>query len=166
MAARMDAATSTEASWVAAAVAGKLHGELVETDPELLDGWLQLIAPECLRLVLVARSRTRRAVARRRAASRAFGEAARAGDTQQLLGLFSVDLVVNDDQLRKRASEMTGPDHLYVAERYQASANEGLLLAAFHRAIARKLGKRRTCDLFTAEQYEQLYLSITRTAST
>jgi hypothetical protein len=171
--AEMDAriAAATEGSgWVAAIVAEKLHAELLETDPDLLDGWLRATAADTLRLAIGMRSRNQRLIARRRAGARAFseaaGEAEQTGDTAPLIGLFTVDYVVDAENTRKRAADMTGPEHLFVAENtYQRSANQALMLAAFHRAVAAKVGDQRTSDVFSPEQYERLYLSITRNAA-
>ena len=165
---RMDDATQGE--WVAAVVAQQLHDDLTQTDPDLLEGWLREIAVEALRHVLAARSRSRRTIARQRAGSRRFAQAAAdaeaSGDSAPLLGLFETDLVVNADQLRKRAADMTGPDHLYVAERYRATEAEAKMLAAFHRAVAERVGQRRTSEVFSPEEYERLFTSITRTPPT
>lgn len=156
--------------WVAGIAAEKLHAQLLETDPDLLDGWLRAVAVQVLREAIGARSRVQRTVARRRAGSRAFQKAAReaedSGDAAPLLGLFAVNHVVDGDRNRKRAADMTGPEHLFVADNtYQRSANESLMLAAFHRAVAGKVGERRTSEVLTEEQYERLYLSIARSAA-
>ena len=169
MDAHIEAATRGS-GWVAAIVAEKLHAELLETDPDLLDGWLRAVAVDSLRLAIGTRSRSQRTVARRRAGSRAFrdavAEAEQSGDTAPLLGLFSVDYVVDEENTRKRAADMTGPEHLFVAENtYQRSANEALMLAAFHRAVAEKVGKRRTSEVFSETEYEAMYLSIARSAT-
>ena len=80
--------------------------------------------------------------------------------------MFSEAHVIDEDGTRKRAADMTGPEHLFVAEAtYKKSANRALMLAAFHQAVAKKVGKRRTGDVLTEEQYEALYLSITRGAA-
>lgn len=154
--------------WAAPLVAQKLHAELVADDPDLLDGWLHAVAGEALRQAIANRSRAHRTYARR-AASRAFAQAARdaedSGDAAPLLGLFAVDYVVAADRTRKRARDMTGPDHRFVAGRYEASGNGELMLAAFHHAIAEKVGDRRTAEVYTEAEYEALYLSVTRRAA-
>lgn len=163
--------SATEGSgWVAAIVAQKLHAELQETDPDLLEGWLHAVAADTLRLAISTRSRNQRSAARQRAGSRRFQEAAKeaeeTGDTAPLLGLFAVDYVVDEANTRKRAADMTGPEHLFVAENtYQRSANEALMLAAFHRAVAAKVKNKLTREVFSPEQYEAMYLSVTRNAA-
>lgn len=169
MDARIAAATG-ESGWAAPVVAAKMHAALLETDPDLLNGWLHAMAVDVLRMAVGSRSRAQRTVARRRAASRIFGaaaaEAEETGNTIPLLGLFAVVHVIDADNTRKLAADMTGPEHLFVAENtYQQSANQALMLAAFHRAVAKKVGERKTSDVFSAQQYELLYLSITRKAA-
>ena len=75
--------------------------------------------------------------------------------------------VVNAEGLHKRAADMTGPDHLFVAEHtYQRSANVALMYAAFHRRVAARVGKSRTADVYTEQQYEAMFASITRAPGT
>ena len=153
--------------WVAAIVAAKLHARLLESDPDLLDGWLREMAVQMLRQAICDRSRSERATARSRAGSRSFARAAaeaeKTGDIAPLIGMFSTDHTVNAENMRKLAADMTGPDHLFVAENtYQRSANEALMHAAFHRAVAAKVGDRLTSEVYTEAQYEAMYRSIVR----
>ena len=156
---------ATEGSdWIAAVVAAKLRARLAETDPDLLDGWLHAMAERMLTEVIGLHVRSERAKARSRAGSRAFREASDAAEDgdDSAIGLFAVLHVVDEKNTQKRAADMTGPEHLYVAEEtYQRTANEALMMAAFHRAVAKKVGKRKTADVLTEQQYEQMYRSIT-----
>lgn len=162
-------AATTGSGWVAAIVAEKLHAGMLENDPDLLDGWLHAMAVQTLRQEIGLRARSERTVARRRAGALSFasaaGDAELSGDPSRLLGLFRVNHVVDAQDTRKRAADMTGEEHLFVAEDYQRSANTARMLAAFHRAVAKKVGRKRTSDVLTEEQYEQMYLSITRSAA-
>jgi hypothetical protein len=176
MDARIEAATRGS-DWVAAVVAEKLCGQLLENDPELLDGWLRAMAIPLLRRVIGLRVHHERRAAKRGARARAFAataadlEAAEGGSEREsaaaaLLGMFSEIHVVDEDQTRKRAADMTGAEHLFVAENtYQRSANTALMLAAFHRAVAKKVGKKRTADVLSEQQYESMYISIVRKAA-
>jgi hypothetical protein len=169
MGGRIEAATKGS-GWVAAIVAAKLHAQLLEKDPDLLDGWLHAMAVQALRQEIGLRARVERTTARRRAGARAFQAAAEdaeeSGDATSLLGLFRVVHTVDESNTRKRAADMTGEEHLFVAENtYQRSANESLMLAAFHRAVAAKVQGKRTDQVFTEQQYESLYLSIARKAA-
>jgi hypothetical protein len=58
---------------------------------------------------------------------------------------------------RKELCDMTGVDHRFVASEYRRDANKDLLEASFHEALARKLGDKRTSDVYTAEQVAEMY---------
>jgi hypothetical protein len=172
MNAQIEAATQGS-GWVAAIVAEKLHAALLETDLDLLDGWLHAMAVDTLRRYIGLRDQRERAMARSQAGRRSFAEAAarlneaEGSDDRQaaaaiLLGLFTAPHVIDQIGTRKRALDMTGPDHLFVAGAYENEANASLMLAEFHRAIAKKAGDKRTADVMTADEYERLYLSIVR----
>lgn len=156
--------------WVAAIEAARLRDRLAESDPELLDGWLHATAADSLRQLITNRVRQQRTRARRQAGARRFADAATAaadGDDTLLreFSLFQVMHVVDNQQTEKQASEMTGPEHAYVAEHtYQRSANQSLTLAAFHRAIAEKIGPLPAGEVMTEQEYTALYRSITRQA--
>lgn len=156
-------------------VAAKLHAQLQESDPEFLDAWLHAMAVSLLRRVIGLRSSRQRTIGRRRAGSAAFAAAARefaeaheadpedAAPGIYFAGMFCGDHVVDDEHNRKLVPDMTGPDHLFVAENeYERDAAHKKMLAAFHRAVAKKVGKRRTADVLTEEQYEAMYRSIVR----
>ena len=126
MDARIEAVTKGS-DWVAAVVAAKLHASLLESDPDLLDGWLRSVAPDVLRQAITLRVRQSNARARRGARVREFADAARdmedASDgearetaARRLLSLFEQIHTVDDSDTRKRACDMTGPEHLFVAE--------------------------------------------------
>lgn len=146
--------------WVPAVVAAKL-AESVE--PALLDGWLREMAVALLTSVISRRERSTRAAARTRAGSRAFAAAAPAlesGDPETLSS-FAVTYAIDDDNTRRRVADMTGPDHLFVAADYEKDAKPLLMLAAFHKAVAKKVGSKRTSDVFSEAKYDQLFRSIT-----
>lgn len=158
-----DATAGTE--WAAPVVAAGLHADLLANDPDLLSGWLHASAVEMLRQAIANRSRAARTAARHGARPRAFAAAAQAGDTAALVSMFAVDYVTGPGQTRKRVADMTGPDHEFVAGRYDQTGNRALLLAAFHRAVAAKIGDQRTADVYTEQQYAELHESITGRAA-
>jgi hypothetical protein len=157
-----------EGGWVAATLANKLVEQLRASDPDLLRGWLDLQAENLIRAELTRVTNSQRSRSRSRAAAVAFNaaarEAERTGDYSQLTGLFTVTHVVSNDNMRRQAKDMTGRDHLFVARRYHGSANEFLTLSAFHEAVAREVGDRKTSDVYDNATYERLYRSIVRTA--
>jgi hypothetical protein len=147
---------------VLAVLAAELAGKLRAGDPELLAGWLDLHAQAAIADALGTRLRSYRARTRGQAAAGAFAKAAaaqEAGD-DQALSAYDVRHVVDDADTWRRVADMTGPDHIYVANTYQQQARTAAMLAAFHHAVAKKIGKRATSAVMTEPQYERLYRSI------
>lgn len=161
----IDAATEGS-GWVAAVVAGKLYARIAVDDPDLLDGWLHILGPDTLRRVIHERSSAARMRERGRARKGEFADAARNYETGEdsnglkLAGMFALLHVVSAEDVRKRAGEMTGADHEFVARSYQKRGQRALMQAAFHRAVAEKIGTRRTDEVMDLGDYERLYRSI------
>jgi len=127
--------------------------------------WAEYVAAESQRLIYDALRRSmdsRKQRARKHALPIAFGTAAESGDEDQL-GLFKLwRCRVNDDNVQRPIGDMTGADHRYVAATYEASAQESQMLAAFHRALAKKCGSRTTSEVMDEAQFSRMYESITR----
>jgi hypothetical protein len=158
------AKVTSAGDFVAPVVAEKLHAHLLETDPDLLDGWLRASAVHFLTRAIGDRDRRERTAARTRADARQFrkaSEAAEAGDDEGLSVFATVRYVVDGDETRRALGDMTGADHLFVADGYRESASRARMLEAFHRAVAKRVGKRKTSDVFTEAEYQKLYDSIT-----
>lgn len=151
--------------FVARLVADDIVEKLRANDPELLSGWLNERAGEILGDYIRHRCNSTRSHVRSMAGRRAFAEAAEAFAETRIAAVFDpfrVVYVVNDEDLRRPVADMTGADHLYVASGYALSAKQSLMEEAFHRAVAKKVGGKRTSEVFTTEQYESMYRSITR----
>jgi hypothetical protein len=146
---------------IAPVVAEKLHAHLLEVDPDLLAGWLRECAVHFLTRTIGDRDRSDRATARSRCEARRFSTAAKSGDTETL-STFAVRLVVNDANTRRPIGEMTGADHLHVAREYGQTAASARMLEAFHRAVAKKVGKKKTAEVMDELTYDQMYQSIVR----
>ena len=150
--------------WTATVVADQLIKQLRATDPELLAGWLDTYAH-----TLIARHITGRANLERRHAHRDAAQARvrgdfHSGDPERLTPYTSWH-VVNDELMRKRASEMTGREHGYVASQYRTSSRRTAMLARFHEAVAKKCGADGvTSDFFTEQQYIEMLQSLGVTA--
>jgi hypothetical protein len=56
----------------------------------------------------------------------------------------------------RRVADWTGVEHRQMAESYEARSKRFAMFAAFHRAIAKKVGARRTADVLNEEQYAAL----------
>lgn len=149
--------------YIAPLVAADLADKLIANDPALLAGWLWQRAQTVLSDVLARRSNSSRSAARAMAPRHAFAQAAeaydRTGDPSQLRAL-QAEYVVNRENLRRRVADMTGADHLFVANTYMLTSKRASMLAAFHRAVAKKVGDRRTAEVFSEEQYLAMYRSI------
>lgn len=153
-----------ESDYVAPVVAAELVAHLRKTDPGLLAGWLDLRAEVVIADVIARRSNSKRQAARIGAPRRAFAEAARtfaaSGDPGDLAP-FSFEYVVDETNTRRTVANMTAKDCRYVADRYEDTARSARLEASFHRAVAKKVGGRTVGEVFTEEQYLEMYQSIT-----
>ncbi|MEV6737944.1 hypothetical protein AB0N14_13815 [Streptomyces sp. NPDC051104] len=151
--------------YVASVVAAELVDRLREEDPELLSGWLHLKAPVILADVVARQSNSKRQAARIAAPRRAFAEAARSFSTDgdvRALSPFAAEYVVDEANTRRTVAHMTADDCRFVASRYEEAARISKLEAAFHRAVAKKIGGQVIGEVFTEEQYLEMYRSVTQ----
>jgi len=126
-----------------------------------LDAWLSAKAVVFLTVDLSKRLHNATRRARDHAEGRAFASAATEFEQTGAAASFDTWLRVDDDNLRRRVADMTGRDHLFVANRYKASGNRMLMLATFHHAIAKKVGMdKRTGDVISEDDYDRLYGSL------
>jgi hypothetical protein len=72
---------------------------------------------------------------------------------------FDAMLVIDAEGTKKRIADMDGSEHLFVSRFYSARAKHSTLHAAFHKAIAKRLGSKVTADVFSPSDYEALYRS-------
>jgi len=146
-----------DGDFVAPVLAGKLAAKLAEVDADLLDGWLHHNAVHFLTMAIAGRTRSVRAVARRAAGAHAFAEAAESG------GHFATYYRVDDANTRRRFADLTRSDLLYVAGDYTASAKADLMLAAYYKAVAKRLrGPQRVAEVLTEAEVDEMYRSIAR----
>ena len=149
--------------FVTGVAAASLYRHLKDEDPDLLEGWARAIVLPALSQAISRRISSQRATSRKRTLSRAFGEAAN-GEDKGTLRAFTQLHVADEHGTWKAASDMTGPEHEFVAvNTYERPANTALMLAAFHRAVAGKVGDRRTGDVMDADAYDRMYQSIVKT---
>lgn len=157
-------AVGVDGDVVPSLAAAQLVAELRELHPEILQAWLDAHAEAIVRDAITARIRMVRARARAHAAAGAFARAAKrfeeTGDVSALSS-FEVRYVVDGSDTQRRVGEMTAADCRFVADRYELSGNRALMLAAFHRAVAHRIGNRTVADVFSEDAYDRLYRSIT-----
>jgi len=144
-------------------VAEKVRAHLEEKEPDLLEEWLREQLSSFLATSLRRVQSSRRMRDRKRMKARAFSQSIKnwSGAPEDNL-TFNVTYTVDDEHTRRRVGDMTGDDHNYVAESYERTAENHKMLAAFHRAVARKVGKRKTGDVLTPQDYHKLYSQIAR----
>lgn len=154
-----------EGAFTVAHEAEKFLAYMRERHPDELDAWLDervtIFVAEEMRFVL----RSERQRQRQRAGARAFAEAAaELGEhpTAGQLDAFKVTYCVNARNEWKPAGEMNAADCNYVAGLYETRGNRALMLGAFHRAVAARLGERTVEEVFTRDEYTQLLDSFTR----
>lgn len=145
-------------------VTDRAFAYLQDEEPELLAGWMDEVARQVLRshfrAHLLRQRATWRATAQRRAFRNVVNEAEETGDSTSLSD-FSFSYVVNEESLRRRVGEMTADDHSFVASVHERSADRLLLLAAFHRAIAKRIPPgKTTADVMDEETYSRIFRSI------
>lgn len=145
-------------------VAEKTLMYLEEVDPAVLAVWLREIGLQTLHEHLRGRLLRQRQrfgkAARARAFAVAAGEYEKDGNAQHL-SPFKLTYVVNERNVRRRVADMTAEDHEFVADRYRVTADRNLLLEAFHRQVARRIGEgRTTADVLDEDTYTRLYASI------
>lgn len=130
--------------------------------PAELNVWLRDRAREMLRSEIGHLIRSRRSTARSGSRARAFGEAT---DSSGGGGLLESWFVVSETYEQKRVADMTGPDHLFVAGGYEATVQSAAMEAAFHRAVAKKVGNKRTGDVLSESQLQRMHKSVTTRAA-
>lgn len=129
--------------------------------PEVLATWLdetahRFVARALGDMLRSSRGRSMRALSIERFRDRV--KAYEAGDIEA--DVFAQSFVVDERSTRRSLGQMTGKDHQFVSRSYGMTAKTANLLAHFHEALAKRLGDRRTEDVFTRDQYLALYESI------
>jgi hypothetical protein len=153
---------------VPAILAWDLVTQLRDSDPELLNGWLHENAKAFLADMLRRRISSLRSRARIHAGRSDFQRAVSKfnnGDNAALNSWTSVRYVVNDSNTQRLLLDMNGEDLNYAASRYSRSANAALLEEAFLRALAAKVGKKTVGQVFTEDQIDRMYNSISNRTS-
>jgi hypothetical protein len=74
---------------------------------------------------------------------------------------FAFEYVVDAANTRRTVGQMTADDCLFVAARYEETARSARLEASFHRAVAKKVGRKTVGEEFTEAQYLAMYQSVT-----
>lgn len=131
--------------------------KLIANQSDLVDEWVAIHRAALLTQFLGQHWRSQVARVRSQARSGAFASALEAlgeGDEEPLRP-FLVPVAVEGGR-RVAIGDMTGDDHRFVAGRYKRYAVENQMMSAFHEAVAKKVGGRKTSEVFTEEAYQKL----------
>lgn len=145
-----------EGEFVVSEEAEKFLAFMREHHPDELDIWLSeretWLVGEEMRFHL----RSERARDRAHAGARAFADHLSLDDTPDDTDPFAVRYCIDDAHTWRAVGDMTGSDHHFVAAQYQVTGKRALARAAFHEVVAKRVGKRRTAQVMSVEQYERL----------
>lgn len=141
-------------------VAHDLVAAVRASDPDLLNGWLDQRATDFVRDHLGHMVRGDRALSRTQERPRAFAQAAaafEAGDRAALGARFRAEHLIDEEGTRRKVADMTGADHLFVAGRYNDDSRHAAFLARVHRAVGKRVGARKTSEVYTEDQYAAMF---------
>jgi hypothetical protein len=139
----------------AVVVAMRIVQKLAASDPDLLDGYMDLNKVNVIRDAVAFRDRSERSRTRIRASRVDFARAVAAGE---VIGFLDVHYVVEGHRIP--LGQMTGGDLRWVAQEYDATAREALMEKAFFTALAKRVGKGLVSDHFTEAQIAALRASL------
>jgi len=153
-----------DGSYIASLVGAELADRLSREDPDLLFGWLRTQAHAFVGRAVSARSNSTRAALRANAPRKQFKDAAEqfgAEGDPGVLAVFHTEFVVDKNNTRKRVGDMRAADCLFVADRYTHTASYAKMEAAFHRAVAERIGDLSIAEVYTDAEYRTMYRSVT-----
>jgi len=151
--------------WTAAEIAARVVTKLRVYDPELLAKWLDVNAVPVMRETVNSISRAGRTITRQRnigptARFEAAVKRHEQGDKTALSGWLATDYVINEENQRKRLSDMEKEDLLYAASTYTKRAEYSTMQATFLRILADKVGAGTVEQVFDDEQLSRLWRSL------
>src|SRR3954468_10136646 len=148
--------TTLPSEFVVTIEAAKFLEQMKEKYPDDLTEWtdahaLGVITHSLRKLLQGDRQRARGKRGQFRDATDQFDP----GDPESV-SVFAQRFVIDHDNMWRPLGEMTGKDHLFVAEQYTKTGRRALMEAAFHRAIAKRVGDKRTDEVFSADELTEL----------
>jgi len=157
----IDQATAA-GGYVPRALAGEIVARLRTTDPELLADWLNEQAEQFVWQAINDRDRSVRSAARHRASRDGFRDAVDAaehGDVEPLHRMMAMPFTLADG-VRRPLAQLCADDLGYVADAYDQRAAENALMAAFLRALAKKVSTGTVADHYTESQLSAMFNSL------
>lgn len=155
-------AETAKGPYVAAAVASHVVRKLRVTDPDLLLGFIEAQAEYLVRQMILQRDCSTRTHARLTASRSVFRESSKlheAGQADAMTAWLHVPFVLEEGE-RKRLADLTAADLAFVADRYEQRANDNLMMAAFLRALKRKVGRKTVGEVYTDQQLVSMWQSL------
>lgn len=144
-------------------VAHKIVGDLRNSDPELLWGWLYLQAEHMIRDSINDRDRSARSRARFATPRSVFGDAvdhaARTGSNERLERWLSAPFSLSTG-VRMSLRDMDRSNLLDVSRQYETRAETQMMMATFFRVLSDKVGDHRVADVCTEEELATMYTSL------
>jgi hypothetical protein len=137
------------------ALADEVIDLLRKTDPDLLQGWMDVQLHELMRNFISGINRSRRSYQRVSTSRRRFGDAVEsfvAGDASSLSNWLEVRYQVDETNSRLPLGKMQQKDLDFAASQYQKRADTNAFEAQFLRALARKVGRGTVEERFTEAQ--------------
>ncbi len=152
-----------QGDFVPAVLGRQLLEKLMKEHPALLKAWMFEKALRSIIQQLTEHLELRRSgerlPAKRESKRESFAVAAQTRDVERL-GFFDLRFAVDANRTKRRLGEMTGADHTFVAQTYTHVEKRAAMEAAFHHALARRVGDRRTDQVIDPEECERMYASI------
>lgn len=154
---------TSSGAFVAAVAAHEIVDWLREYEPELLQQWLNLLAPTFVREAITRQLAAERTYNRGHSPRAKFAQAIadhEAGDDAELIGWLETSYVVDEQRTRRQLGDMTSSEVNYVAQGYRASGKRDLLAAEFLFAISRKFIEGTVSDHFDNIVLDRLWKSL------
>jgi hypothetical protein len=149
-------------TYVPALVAAGICEKLRDVDPDLLAGWLDAQAEQILRHAINLRDCSQRTAARHhrpRSVFAADAEAAEAGEPERLAGWLDTRFTVEDGS-RTPLRDLDRDGLLFASDTYTARAKDNQMMAAFLKAVSRKVRTGVVGDHFTDEALATMWDSL------
>lgn len=143
---------SNDGDFVIADEAEKILGMLEEYHQDLLARWQRQLTVTAIAATLREVQRSERSRARRATSLSQNAEKLSAAVEAGSVDVFAQPFHIGGG-VHRPLGDMTGQDHTFVAERYEMTSKREAFEAVFHRVLAKKVGKHRTADVLTPEQY-------------
>lgn len=165
MNAAIDAATAGVA-YIPPVVGQELTKRLLAEDPDLLRGWLYLLAPEFIRMTINKRDHLRRSRSRTASQER-FGRALtdhEAGDSSELLryagGHYLGMRFAVETGERLPLGALGAADLKFIANTYHNRAERNSLREEVIRQVAARVGDRTVGEVYTEEELRTIFESL------